>query len=217
MPLLAELFSDATTGVFAVDADERIVFWNDACERELGVPSRAAVGQACYDLVGARTMSGLPFCKPGCCVARLAGGGSAPPMFPLQCGSASGRSQKFALRTMLIPSQRRGLWSVAHMLCRENPGDSDVWLQRPKPRQLPATQANSIKNNCLPLPVKVPLTARERCVLHLLAQGHASSLISKQLCISHATARNHIQNLIGKLGLHSQLEAVAYAHRNNLT
>jgi DNA-binding NarL/FixJ family response regulator len=30
------------------------------------------------------------------------------------------------------------------------------------------------------------------------------------------TVRNHIQHLISKLGLHSQIEAVAYAYRNNL-
>ena len=53
-------------------------------------------------------------------------------------------------------------------------------------------------------------------ILHLLAEGHASSVISRQLCISLVTVRNHVQHLIGKLGVHSQLEAVAYAYRHNL-
>jgi len=67
-----------------------------------------------------------------------------------------------------------------------------------------------------PSPAIAPLTARERGILQLLAEGYASSMISRQLCISQLTVRNHIQNMIGKLGLHSQLEAVAYAHRHNL-
>ncbi len=60
------------------------------------------------------------------------------------------------------------------------------------------------------------LLAREREILCLLAQGLAAGAISRRLCISAVTVRNHIQHLIRKLGLHSQIEAVAYAYRNNL-
>lgn len=216
MPLLAELFSDVTTGVFAVEAEERIVFWNRACEREFGIPSQAAVGRACYDVVGARTLSGKPFCKPGCCLARLAGGGSAPPSFPLQLDTCTGQARKFAMRMILIPSQRRSLWSVAHVLCHETPAAIGGRSPQPAAATVPAAQHDDNPSHGLPTPAHALLTVRERCVLHLLAQGHGSVVISKQLFISHATVRNHIQNLIGKLGLHSQLEAVAYAHRNNL-
>jgi DNA-binding NarL/FixJ family response regulator len=34
--------------------------------------------------------------------------------------------------------------------------------------------------------------------------------------VSPATIRNHVQNILGKLGVHSRLEAVAYATRNRL-
>jgi DNA-binding NarL/FixJ family response regulator len=61
-----------------------------------------------------------------------------------------------------------------------------------------------------------PLTAREREVLQLLARGCAAAEISRELCISHATVRNHIQHILAKLGLHSKLEAVAYAYRRGL-
>lgn len=216
MPLLDDLFSCSTAGVFAVDVEERIVFWNEACERQLGIPAEAALGRACYDVVRACTPSGQTFCKPGCCMARLAGGGSAPPAFPLRFCLGQGKSQKLSVRTMLVPSPRRGLWSVVHMLCREETADVCASLQRSIQQQLQKTQEWGGRKKTLPTPAVARLTERERGVLRLLAEGHASSVISKQLCISHVTVRNHIQNLIGKLGLHSQLEAVAFAHRHNL-
>jgi DNA-binding CsgD family transcriptional regulator len=60
------------------------------------------------------------------------------------------------------------------------------------------------------------LTARERQILHLLAEGRTATAISRQLYISRATVRNHTQHILAKLGLHSKLEAVAYAYRCGL-
>lgn len=58
------------------------------------------------------------------------------------------------------------------------------------------------------------LSRREREVLALLADGHAAEGISQQLGISRNTARAHIQHVLDKLGVRSQLEAVALARRN---
>ncbi len=60
------------------------------------------------------------------------------------------------------------------------------------------------------------LTAREQQILQLLAEGLAATAISGQLYISRATVRNHTQHILAKLGLHSKLEAVAYAYRHGL-
>jgi DNA-binding NarL/FixJ family response regulator len=59
----------------------------------------------------------------------------------------------------------------------------------------------------------VRLTRRELEILQLLARGLKNDVISRQLYISPTTTRNHIQNILGKLGVHSKLEAVAYAVR----
>jgi DNA-binding NarL/FixJ family response regulator len=53
------------------------------------------------------------------------------------------------------------------------------------------------------------LTAREREVLALLAEGESNQAIARKLGISLATVRNHVQSVIAKLGAHSKLEAVA--------
>jgi two-component system, NarL family, nitrate/nitrite response regulator NarL len=55
------------------------------------------------------------------------------------------------------------------------------------------------------------LTPREREVLSLMAEGCRSEAIAAQLYISPPTVRTHAQNILSKLGVHSQLEAVALA------
>jgi DNA-binding NarL/FixJ family response regulator len=54
------------------------------------------------------------------------------------------------------------------------------------------------------------LSAREREVLTLVAEGASSDAISKALMISRETARKHVQNILVKLGVRSRLEAVAH-------
>jgi DNA-binding NarL/FixJ family response regulator len=60
------------------------------------------------------------------------------------------------------------------------------------------------------------LTAREREVLALLAQGADNDGIARALVISPETARTHIQNLLSKLEVHSRLEAAAFVNRHGL-
>ncbi|AXB43474.1 DNA-binding response regulator [Amycolatopsis albispora] len=60
------------------------------------------------------------------------------------------------------------------------------------------------------------LTARERQVLALIAEGAATDRIAAELNLARNTVRNHIQRILGKLNAHSKLEAVAFARRNGL-
>jgi two-component system, NarL family, response regulator NreC len=61
------------------------------------------------------------------------------------------------------------------------------------------------------------LTAREREVLQLAAEGKTSSEIAGRLHISHRTVENHRAHLMQKLGLQNQTELVRYAlHRGML-
>lgn len=55
------------------------------------------------------------------------------------------------------------------------------------------------------------LTAREREILELLADGASGRAIAAQLYLSANTVRNHAQSILDKLGAHSRLEAVAVA------
>jgi DNA-binding NarL/FixJ family response regulator len=60
------------------------------------------------------------------------------------------------------------------------------------------------------------LTRREQEVLRLLAEGADNHRIAQALVISPQTARTHVQNVLGKLGVHSRLEAAAFATRSGL-
>jgi DNA-binding NarL/FixJ family response regulator len=57
------------------------------------------------------------------------------------------------------------------------------------------------------------LSPRERQVLSLLSRGWDNARIGKDLYISQHTVRTHIQNILEKLGMHSKLEAAAFAMR----
>jgi len=60
------------------------------------------------------------------------------------------------------------------------------------------------------------LTERELEVLRLVAQGMANKDIARELFISENTVKNHVRNILEKLHLHSRMEAVVYAVRENL-
>jgi len=60
------------------------------------------------------------------------------------------------------------------------------------------------------------LTAREREVLALLAEGRDQADIAVELFISPTTVSTHIQRILSKLGVHSRAQAVAVAHLERL-
>ena len=67
-----------------------------------------------------------------------------------------------------------------------------------------------------PAPPHPSLTPRQNEVLRLLEQGRSTKQIADELHLSPETVRTHIRHLLRKLGVHSRLEAVAFARRDNL-
>ncbi len=61
-----------------------------------------------------------------------------------------------------------------------------------------------------------PLTAREREILKLIAEGHTSRKISDMLNISFKTVTNHRLKITKKLGIHNRTELIKYAIRKKL-
>ncbi len=60
------------------------------------------------------------------------------------------------------------------------------------------------------------LTARERQVLALLAEGATNRQIGKALFMAEKTASVHVSRILGKLGVSSRTQAAAVAHRLHL-
>ena len=61
------------------------------------------------------------------------------------------------------------------------------------------------------------LTARERQVLQLIAEGHTSARIAERLYLAPSTVEVHRRNIMRKLDLHNVAELTRYAIRNGLT
>ncbi|MBA2697104.1 MAG: response regulator transcription factor [Actinobacteria bacterium] len=78
------------------------------------------------------------------------------------------------------------------------------------PRLLARLQAPTVRGD------GQQLTAREREVLELIAEGLSNAAIAARLVLSVNTVRNHVQNLLTKLGAHSKLEALSVAVRDGL-
>ncbi|MDX3099773.1 response regulator [Nonomuraea angiospora] len=60
------------------------------------------------------------------------------------------------------------------------------------------------------------LTAREREVLHHLAQGLSNAEIARELWIEEGTVKTHVNRILAKLRLRTRVHAVIYAHQHRL-
>jgi DNA-binding NarL/FixJ family response regulator len=66
-------------------------------------------------------------------------------------------------------------------------------------------------------PVRKPrLTAREREIVQLLAEGRSNKEVAGALRIAVKTVETHRTNILHKLNLHSVAEIVRYAVRNKI-
>jgi PAS domain S-box-containing protein len=59
-------FANTGSGVWAVDASQRIVFWNQAAEELLGFTADQALGRLCYQLLAGQNTQGQLFCQAEC-------------------------------------------------------------------------------------------------------------------------------------------------------
>jgi DNA-binding NarL/FixJ family response regulator len=54
------------------------------------------------------------------------------------------------------------------------------------------------------------LTAREREILDLVAEGRTNAEIAERLCVSFGTVKKHLDNIYAKLGVHTRTAAAAF-------
>lgn len=60
---------------------------------------------------------------------------------------------------------------------------------------------------------ELELTARQRGVLAMLAEGHSNKLIARRLGINDTTVRVHVRAVLKKLGVHNRTQAALVASR----
>ncbi len=66
MTKLFTLFEHSSDAAFAVDVDQRIIFWNKTAEALTGYKAETAAGQPCWKLLKGTTKDGLPLCRANC-------------------------------------------------------------------------------------------------------------------------------------------------------
>jgi PAS domain S-box-containing protein len=212
--LLESLFKTGD-GMFAVDQEQRIVFWNQGAEAVLGYTEEEAMGKRCFEVLQGVEESGRATCVQNCPIVMCARQGK------LSCGqnllvkAKNGPLHWLSLTHIFMTSTHNHLSIVVHVFRDVTPEMEAKRLLQQMTALLSSYGSWQNREESLPN-LDAPLTRREQQVLALLAQGDGTNPIADKLQISTTTARNHIQNIITKLGVHTRLEAAAYATRYNL-
>jgi len=215
MANIADLLFRAVDGVFAVDAQQKIIFWNTGCAQLFGIQPCEALGRQCCEIIRGKDPKGQPNCQGNCCVTRLTQDGNVPGTFPLRVCNSDGDELRLSVNIVLVPSRSKKRWTCVHLLHRGEAVDTLDVLEYGS-LQNSASPPNSHNHYSLFPTAPSLLTAREREILQLLTEGLAVVVISQLLNISRVTVRNHLQHIQAKLGVHSQVATVAYAYRHRL-
>jgi len=208
-PGLEALLSSTADGVCAVGADGRIVLWNPAAERILGHPARAALGRPCCDVFVGRDATGNRLCYQGCHIRTLVRRGEPVEHFEMATRTRVGQPVWLDVSIVVVPGEDRDAPATTVHLFRDV---TTAHAIRALVRERLAPPAPGPASNG----AGSDLTRREREILGLLAGGANTRAMAERLHVSPATVRNHVQNILGKLGVHSRLQAAAYAARHGL-
>ncbi|MEK7370652.1 MAG: LuxR C-terminal-related transcriptional regulator [candidate division NC10 bacterium] len=202
---LDQALARAGDGAFAIGGDGRIVLWNRAAERILGYLTREAIGRLCCDVFVGQDDKGNRLCYQGCHVMTLVKLGESIQNFDMRTRTKAGRPVWLNISVLVTPGDRMPYGMVIHMF-RDVTASKELLALVHERLSAPVDGDQAVN----------PLTRRELEILRLLAGGARTKILAERLHVSPATVRNHVQNIFGKMGVHSRLEAVAYANQRRL-
>ena len=213
-----DLLSRRGEPAFAIDATDRIVYWNKGCEDLLGLESRKVLGKFCYDVMAGRDEHGNRYCYRNCPVAVQARANEdSDPVrpFPLTVHDAAGKERRLEVSMFAVPAIRPSLSAVVHVI-REGGAPAS------------RTEAALAASNTAPEAPRWPmigktggeappeLTVREKEILRCVAEGMSTAAVARKLFIAPVTVRNHVQNILQKLDVHTKLAAVVLAYQRQI-
>lgn len=216
---ILELLSEASDGAYAVDMNQRIIFWNRSAERILGHKAEEVLGQRCYWVLGGRSEEEVPVCASDCAAVLWARLGKVAPSHTFLTRARDGKSMWLSITHVLLPSARPELSTLVHIFHEVT--------QEVEAKRLVQHLSSMLSRGAevlVPVTIAAPeahdgvdnLSPRELEVLRLLARGLGTKSIAAELSLSAITVRNHIQRILTKLDVHTRLEAVAAASRRGL-
>jgi len=202
---LDQALGRAGDGAFVIAGDGKIVLWNRSAEKMLGYTAREALGRPCCELFVGRDDNGNRLCYRGCHVMTLVKMGDPVQNFDLQTRTKAGRPLWLNVSIIVTPNGSGGPLTIH--LFRDVTATKELLNVVSERFSAPSTPV---------APSNGDLTRRELEILKLIAAGDSTRVVAERLHVSPATVRNHVQNIMGKLGVHSRLQAVAYATTHRL-
>jgi len=208
---LLQAFERSGDGVYAVNFDQKIVFWNQTAERLLGFKAEDVLGRECFDVIAGGDHLGHPFCGADCPVIECARHGRAPENYDVHTRAASGKPRWINVSIVVLVGRLERSTLTVHLFRDITEQRRKEMRMRRELSRLPASEELDDEQRA-----GSRLTRRETEVLELMATGLSTARIADVLSVSRTTVRNHIEHLLAKLSVHSKLEAVVYAARHRL-
>jgi PAS domain S-box-containing protein len=202
---LEQALARTADGVFAVGSEGRVVFWNRAAEKIVGWNASEVMGRPCCDVFVGVDEHGNRLCYQGCHVMSLVKLREPVQHFDMQTRTKAGRPVWLDISILEGPSSSASGVMAVHLF-------RDVTASR----ELLRLVHERLQGPAAPPDGAPALTRRELEILRFMAGGANTKALAERLHVSPATVRNHAQNIFAKLGVHSRLEAVAYATQHRL-
>ncbi len=203
---LAELLEGTTDAAFTVDLQGEIRTWNKAAENLFGHPASEALGKSCTALVGCRVDGRTLLCCQSCDVLECVRAGRDVSNFDMEISTNAGRRVWVNVSLLVTYDEHTERRLIIHLM-------RDI-RRRKKTEQLTsemfriARRLVSSADGSGELPPVLPLTAKEKKILRLFADGKDTKEVAEGLKISVSTLRNHISHINQKLHTRSRTEAV---------
>ncbi len=203
---LLDVLGRTGDAMVAIDASFGIIAWNEAATALLGYRAEDALGRPCMDILCWRDRCGDTVCNGLCPAADVGEPDEIQGSREVLGKSATGRTLWLSASTIVPPIEMRDQCRLVHLIREVSlpPELERVIAERIEGPSVAASRPDDRLD---------ALTPREREVLQLLTEGLDGAGIAERLFLSQATVRNHIQHVLAKLGVHSRVEAVAYALR----
>ena len=111
--MLADL-AQAADGVFALDQEQRVVFWNAAAERITGYRADEVLGRFCHEIFGSEQRAGCHQCQPDCPVLRAVRNQEPVPAYNVLGRTKAGASILLHI-SVIVSLRRRGSVCTIHL------------------------------------------------------------------------------------------------------
>jgi PAS domain S-box-containing protein len=203
------LLEQVADGVCGVNGSGRIALWTPSAERILGYAAREVMGRLSCEVFVESDASGNRLCYRGCHVLTLVRRSEPVQHVALATRTKVGKPVCLDISILVVPGARPDGSSVLHLFRDVTASKEIEALVR---EGLAHAQPAALSEGSPP----AALTRREFEILRMIAGGANTRTMAKRLHVSPITVRNHVQNILRKLGVHSRLEAVAYATRHRL-